>query len=105
ARPALLAEHREDPGRARLLARRHVRRGHRGHRHLVPRKPRLVGAAQGTGSARVMTRWLVTGAGGMLGHELLRVLAGESVTALERTELDITDVSAVRDAIAGHDVV
>jgi dTDP-4-dehydrorhamnose reductase len=51
-----------------------------------------------------MTRWLVTGAGGMLGHDLLRVLP-TGVTALRRRELDITDAEAVAAAVAGHDVV
>ena len=57
-----------------------------------------------------MTRWLVTGAGGMLGLDLQVVLtlAGVpegDVTALERKDLDITDPDAVRDAVRGHDVV
>ncbi|MGA8977867.1 MAG: sugar nucleotide-binding protein, partial [Pedococcus sp.] len=57
-----------------------------------------------------MTRWLVTGAGGMLGLDLQVVLtlAGASdgdVTALARKDLDITDPDAVRDAVRGHDVV
>ena len=44
-------------------------------------------------------RWLVTGAGGMLGHDLLTVLAerGETdVVATTRKDLDITDADAVR---------
>ncbi len=54
-----------------------------------------------------MTVWLVTGAGGMLGRDLVEVLtaAGEEVTALARAELDITDAGAVQAAVAGHDVV
>jgi dTDP-4-dehydrorhamnose reductase len=52
-----------------------------------------------------VTRWLVTGAGGMLGHDLRTVLAGEVLTALGRSSLDITDQSAVDDAVAGHDIV
>ena len=53
-----------------------------------------------------MTRWLVTGAGGMLGRDLVAVLArhGE-VTAADRARLDITDPTAVADAVAGHDLV
>lgn len=52
-------------------------------------------------------RILITGAGGMLGHDLASVLlaAGHDVTALGRTDLDITDRAAVRDAVAGHDWV
>jgi dTDP-4-dehydrorhamnose reductase len=52
-----------------------------------------------------MTRWLVTGAGGMLGHDLLSALSGGHVTAMKRSELDITDAAAVRAAVADHDVV
>lgn len=49
--------------------------------------------------------WLVTGAGGMLGRDLVTALAGRKVTALTRADLDITDAAAVRDAVVGHDVV
>lgn len=52
-----------------------------------------------------MTRYLITGAGGMLGQDLQRALSGREVTALTRQELDITDAEAVRAAVAGHDVV
>ncbi|MEV4948607.1 dTDP-4-dehydrorhamnose reductase [Streptomyces sp. NPDC053755] len=55
-----------------------------------------------------MTRWLITGAAGMLGRDLTEVLresGAESVTALTRHELDITDPEAVRAAVAGQDVV
>jgi dTDP-4-dehydrorhamnose reductase len=48
---------------------------------------------------------LVTGAGGMLGRDLLSVLSGADVTALTRADLDITDATAVKAAVAGHDVV
>ena len=52
-----------------------LRRGAGRHGRLVPGQPRLVGAAQGPGGARRMTvRWLVTGAGGMLGRDLVAVL-------------------------------
>jgi dTDP-4-dehydrorhamnose reductase len=50
-------------------------------------------------------RYLVTGAGGMLGHDLVGALADRDVTALTREALDITDLAAVRAAVAGHDVV
>ncbi|WP_229068366.1 dTDP-4-dehydrorhamnose reductase [Actinoplanes sp. DH11] len=50
-------------------------------------------------------RWLVTGAGGMLGQDLQSVLSGHDVVALRRADLDITDAAAVRDAVAGTDVV
>jgi dTDP-4-dehydrorhamnose reductase len=58
----------------------------------------------GTAEGRIVTRWLVTGAGGMLGREVVGLL-GSSVTALSRADLDITDASAVAAAVAGHDVV
>ncbi|WP_439565215.1 dTDP-4-dehydrorhamnose reductase [Microcella sp.] len=50
-------------------------------------------------------RYLITGAGGMLGHDLQSALAGRSVIALTRSDLDITDPRACGDAVAGHDVV
>jgi dTDP-4-dehydrorhamnose reductase len=45
-----------------------------------------------------VTRWLVTGAGGMLGRDLVSILGrrGEDVTGLRREELDVTDFAAVR---------
>ncbi|MFI7518564.1 dTDP-4-dehydrorhamnose reductase [Micromonospora globbae] len=55
-----------------------------------------------------MSRLLVTGAGGMLGRDLLAVLRARgdlSVTAATRAELDVTDPEAVRAAVAGHDLV
>jgi dTDP-4-dehydrorhamnose reductase len=52
-------------------------------------------------------RILVTGAGGMLGRDLVTVLStgGDEVTAVKRGELDITDAAAVSAAVPGHDVV
>ncbi|WP_258726401.1 dTDP-4-dehydrorhamnose reductase [Cellulomonas sp. NS3] len=52
-------------------------------------------------------RWLVTGAAGMLGTDLVTTLRARDVdvTALARDELDITDHDAVHAAVAGHDVV
>jgi dTDP-4-dehydrorhamnose reductase len=50
-------------------------------------------------------RYLVTGAGGMLGTDLVAALGGRELTALGRGELDITDPDAVRAAVSGHDVV
>lgn len=54
-----------------------------------------------------MARWLVTGAGGMLAHDLLPRLtdAGHVVTATDRPELDITDAQACAAAVDEHDVV
>ncbi len=50
-----------------------------------------------------MTRWLVTGADGMLGTDLVAALTsrGQPVTAMNRAGLDVTDTAAVTDAIAG----
>ena len=50
-------------------------------------------------------KYLITGAGGMLGHDLQEALAGREVTALSRAELDVTDADAVLAAVADHDVV
>jgi len=46
--------------------------------------------------------WLVTGALGMLGRDVVAVLErrGEAVTGLSRSDLDITDAAAVCDALA-----
>lgn len=50
-------------------------------------------------------RVLIAGANGMLGQDLQRALAGREVTALGRSELDVTDRDAVFAAVAGHGVV
>lgn len=60
-------------------------------------------------------KYLITGAAGMLGRDLRAALAASdvtarnvtarNVTALSRFDLDITDLDAVREAVAGHDVV
>jgi dTDP-4-dehydrorhamnose reductase len=49
-------------------------------------------------------RWLITGAAGMLGSDLHRLLSarGEQVIALDRSELEITDSSAVNACIKDH---
>lgn len=52
-----------------------------------------------------MTRYLITGAAGMLGADLRRALAGREVTALSRADLDVTDLDAVRAAVRGHDAI
>jgi dTDP-4-dehydrorhamnose reductase len=48
-----------------------------------------------------VSQWLVTGAGGMLGRDLVAVLEerGEAVSGLSRHDLDITDPGAVQDAL------
>jgi dTDP-4-dehydrorhamnose reductase len=53
-------------------------------------------------------RWLVAGSGGMLGQDLCAALAeaGEAdVVPATRAALDITDAAAVKEAVAGVDVV
>jgi dTDP-4-dehydrorhamnose reductase len=49
-----------------------------------------------------LTRWLVTGASGMLGADLIAALTsrGEPATGMDRASLDVTDAAAVIDAIA-----
>jgi len=49
-------------------------------------------------------RWLVTGAGGMLGRDVVEELRGrdEEVIGLDRAALDITRPGAVEDAFAEH---
>jgi dTDP-4-dehydrorhamnose reductase len=52
-------------------------------------------------------RWLVTGAGGMLGQDVYAVLAdsGAHVTRTAREDLDVRDPAACRAAVRGHDLV
>ena len=52
-------------------------------------------------------RWLVAGANGMLGQDLTSLLSGrgDHVTAVDRDSVDITDLAATSDAVAGHSVV
>jgi dTDP-4-dehydrorhamnose reductase len=55
-----------------------------------------------------MSRWLVTGSAGKLGHDLVTVLTatpGANVVAAPRRVLDITDAEAVREAVDGCDIV
>ncbi|MFB6850738.1 dTDP-4-dehydrorhamnose reductase [Streptomyces sp. NPDC056373] len=49
-------------------------------------------------------RWLVTGAGGMLGRDVVEELTnrGENVVGLDRAALDITDPAAVDAAVRQH---
>lgn len=49
--------------------------------------------------------YLLTGAAGMLGHEIQHAFADRDVTALGRSDLDVTDPDAVHDAVAGHDII
>jgi dTDP-4-dehydrorhamnose reductase len=52
-------------------------------------------------------RWVVTGAAGMLGREVVDLLRGDGseVRALTRADLDVVDGRACRAAVAGADVV
>jgi dTDP-4-dehydrorhamnose reductase len=54
-----------------------------------------------------VVRWLVAGAKGMLGQDMVGVLerAGQVVTATDRDVLDITDGAQVLDAVRDHAVV
>ncbi|MCU1475692.1 MAG: rfbD [Subtercola sp.] len=65
----------------------------------------MVAAAERAGGT--VTRYLVTGAGGMLGRDLQAALAvrGAAFTALTRAELDISDRDAVLRATEGYDVI
>ncbi|MFH9007973.1 dTDP-4-dehydrorhamnose reductase [Streptomyces afghaniensis] len=49
-------------------------------------------------------RWLITGAGGMLGHDVVEELTrrGEEVAGLDRAALDITRPAAVDTAVRDH---
>ncbi|OFV88266.1 MAG: dTDP-4-dehydrorhamnose reductase, partial [Acidobacteria bacterium RIFCSPHIGHO2_12_FULL_67_30] len=47
-------------------------------------------------------RILLTGAGGQLAHDLKACLGGETLVALTRAELDITDAAAARAALERH---
>ncbi|WP_371653020.1 MULTISPECIES: dTDP-4-dehydrorhamnose reductase [unclassified Streptomyces] len=45
--------------------------------------------------------WLVTGAGGMLGRDVVARLAGRDAHGLDRSALDLTDAEAVAATVAG----
>jgi dTDP-4-dehydrorhamnose reductase len=63
-----------------------------------------VGAVAPHRGACWMSRWLVTGAGGMLGRDLILALRsrGKQVTGLDRSGLDVRDRGWVAAVIAGH---
>jgi dTDP-4-dehydrorhamnose reductase len=61
----------------------------------------VVACSEGEGGTREVTeRWLVVGAGGQLGTDLMRVLDGHDVVGLTRGDLDITDADAVARTVA-----
>lgn len=51
------------------------------------------------------TRWLVVGANGMLGTEVMSALVNRNVQGLDLPDIDITDPMSVQRALAGVDVV
>lgn len=63
----------------------------------------MVGTVEGQGSA--VTRYLVTGAGGMLAGDLREALRDRDADFLSRAELDITDAAAVDAIVPGYDVI
>jgi dTDP-4-dehydrorhamnose reductase len=65
------------------------------------------GAAAISQAASEPRRVLVTGAGGMLAHDLVPQLraAGHQVTALDRMDLDVTDLAECVAGVAAHDLV
>jgi dTDP-4-dehydrorhamnose reductase len=52
-------------------------------------------------------RWLVAGAHGMLGQDLVELLRsrGSNVVGADRAELDVTDAAVAREGVRGFDVV
>ena len=70
---------------------------------MVPRQSFVVGTAQG--ARLTVTRIAVLGAGGMLGRDITRVLSDWEPVALTRTDVDITDATAVSRGLEGFDVV
>ena len=50
-------------------------------------------------------RWLVVGANGMLGTELMRLLDGRNVTGVDLPAIDITDPASVETVLTDVDVV
>ncbi|MFC6507736.1 dTDP-4-dehydrorhamnose reductase [Promicromonospora citrea] len=62
----------------------------------------MTGGAAVTGES-----WLVVGAAGMLGQDVVAAAgaAGHRVSGTGRDTLDVTDAAAVRAAVDGHDVV
>jgi dTDP-4-dehydrorhamnose reductase len=65
----------------------------------------MVGAAEASWpGARRVSGWLITGAGGMLGRDLVTLLEqqGEDAAGYNRSELDVTDAAALRAVLRQH---
>ena len=62
---------------------------------MVPREPRVVGAAEGPA-----VKVVVTGAGGMVGREVVEALHDHDVTGFDHAALDVADRAAVLAAVA-----
>lgn len=50
-------------------------------------------------------RWMVVGANGMLGSDLVSILSNQNLVALSKSECDVTDLANVQDALHDVDVV
>ena len=100
-RPPLLRRHRQDRRRARLLPAGAVRAGPRRHRRLVPLERGVVAPPQGAHGGGPMTRWLVVGAAGQLGHDLMSQL-GDDAVGMDLPAIDITDEGSVAAAFDSH---
>jgi dTDP-4-dehydrorhamnose reductase len=61
----------------------------------------MVARFEGEGGSREVTgRWMVVGAGGQLGTDLLLALKGQEVATFTRADLDVTDGDSVARAVA-----
>ena len=90
----------EDRRRAGVRAAGAVRAGTGRHDRVVPGQRGVVASAEGSEARVVSTggvpsRWLIVGANGMLGHDLMEVVAaaGHEVVGMDLPEIDITSPS------------
>ena len=56
-------------------------------------------------TVKLIMRWAVVGANGMLGSDLVSVLSKENVTALTKSECDVTNLASIENSIKDVDVV
>ena len=98
----------QDLRRARVRPTGPVRAGLGRYRRVVQGQRGLVASAQGSearsvSDAAVPSRWLVVGANGMLGHDLMEVVAeaGHDVVGMDLPEIDITSAASVTAALDG----